>query len=372
MMRLHYSMIIILGLALNTLAGSAEGQTRPTTIHVPDDVRTLQEAIDRATDGGTVELAPGTYTETADIVGKRVNVIGGGRRGSRSAVLIGARPKGSDPLPPMPIARGLINYGAGGGGRLENLALVGGDVGVLGLEDERGSPANVRIENVLMARNGRGVAGRFSGLRLARVSIIGSAGHALSLVCVRNLQLLDDFVADAGELGMLVISCDASQHVSIGNSTFSGNHGGGAAFIGDMILSITDSAFQANRNYGVLLVVVGGVTPIINTSLSGTTEGSTPLTEGWADGLIAIGPGVVSLFGCELTGNSRSGVLVNDSEEIRLFNTTAAGGRFGLVAQHNSTYILNGNANFISGTEQDILTDGDLPVPDAPAEVPPH
>jgi hypothetical protein len=137
-----------------------------------------------------------------------------------------------------------------------------------------------------------------------------------------------------------------------------------------MHLSISESTLHANRAFGALLVGVGSLTTITNTSLSGTTEGggaapgSPDSYEGLADGLVAIGPALVYVVGSELTGNERTGALGAEGADFRFFSTVAAGARFGLVLQQNSVYQQVGSSFY--GTEQDILTDGDLPVPEPP------
>lgn len=44
------------------------------TLNVPADFPTLQAAINAASDGDTVLVAPGTYTENIDFLGKAITV----------------------------------------------------------------------------------------------------------------------------------------------------------------------------------------------------------------------------------------------------------------------------------------------------------
>jgi len=44
------------------------------TIHVPADYPTIQEAINTSVNGDTVLVAPGTYVENIDFVGKAIIV----------------------------------------------------------------------------------------------------------------------------------------------------------------------------------------------------------------------------------------------------------------------------------------------------------
>ena len=47
----------------------------PAQILVPDDYDTIQEAIDEAEDGDTIEVAADTYVETIDFDGKAITVV---------------------------------------------------------------------------------------------------------------------------------------------------------------------------------------------------------------------------------------------------------------------------------------------------------
>lgn len=71
---LHPSSIAcgLIGLLMVLLAGqAAQGET----LHVPDDYDTIQAAIDAAEDGDTILVAPGTYNEAIDFVGKAVHLL---------------------------------------------------------------------------------------------------------------------------------------------------------------------------------------------------------------------------------------------------------------------------------------------------------
>jgi len=50
------------------------------TIHVPADYGTIQEAIDAAVGGDTVLVAPGTYVENIDFLGKAITLKSSSKR----------------------------------------------------------------------------------------------------------------------------------------------------------------------------------------------------------------------------------------------------------------------------------------------------
>ncbi len=66
MMRLCCSLLV----AIAALNGTAVADT----LHVPGDFPTIQEAIDAAMDGDEVDVHPGTYNETINLLGKAITL----------------------------------------------------------------------------------------------------------------------------------------------------------------------------------------------------------------------------------------------------------------------------------------------------------
>jgi len=67
--------IIILGIVSLAMVGSHVGRAAPSTITVPDDYPTIQQAINAASPGDTIFVRNGTYHENV-LVNKTVNLIG--------------------------------------------------------------------------------------------------------------------------------------------------------------------------------------------------------------------------------------------------------------------------------------------------------
>jgi hypothetical protein len=361
-------LIIILALTPTTVIANGESddkRSRNSTVRVPQDAQTIQDGIEMVPDGGTVRIAAGTYVETLDIVGKHVDLVGDRRGSGRRTLIVGETP---DDIVPVSRARGLINYGTGGGGGIANITLVGGDSAVLGIADVGTVPPNVRMRNVRMLRNGRGVTGTFGEMRLRNTVISQSLWHGMS-ACFQLLHLASTYITNSQQLGILAIGCQPNQQLVVdNNSNISGNLSGGVAVFGDVQVGITDSTFSGNSSFGILLVETQQTVFIINTIAEATLLADTPLYAGLGDGLIALRSGIVSMIGSSFFGNQRAGLmLVGNPTFGKFVASESSGNRFGLVLQNGATFVTIGPDNEITGNlEQNILADGELAVPAAP------
>lgn len=351
------------------------------TVRVPQDAPTIQAAIDMVPDGGIVRIAAGTYQESVDIAGKRVDLVGVDRDTTiirlRAPAYDVATQRLVDPTFPLQllVTRGVINYGRSGGGSLENLTVQGGDIGVAGEFGGTGLPSAVALQNVLMGGSGVGMAGKFSNLTLTNTSILNSVVYGVD-ICSAVIHGAGIVVSGSGSVGVVVYSCypPGVASASLVNANISNNPGGGALFNGNMGLSITNSVFDHNGTFGILLANVS-LALILNTSANNTSPGKFHLWnkaqgivetfDGIADGLIAAFGTKALITSSQFIDNQRAGIVF-DSAGSLITGTTATGGRFGLVAQETPKPNFSDPANSFSGTEQAILADGDLPVPKAP------
>jgi hypothetical protein len=329
---------------------------------VPGEARTIQEALEIVSDGGTILVASGTYLETVDI-GKRVKIVG--ESAARRPVIVGPPPVADAPLA---ATRGIMNLRAGGAAQFKNLILVSGDVAVRGsIGADRAAPGEVEIENVTMIRNGRGIAGRFSTLAIRESRIDASLFQGAFIHCFDEFEIANSVVANATEVGLYVIACDTFPFVTVEKSSYSYNGGGGAAFVGKMILHIEQSLFYSNRIFGVLVHDVP-LTTINNSVLQGTIEGNAPLYYGLGDGLVAIDSTLVQSASSSFVANSRVGLMLANLSAptaAALQQVVSTANRIGMNLQ-GANYFDNGG-NFIAGNiEQNIVGGGNLPVPMMP------
>ncbi|MBN2452053.1 MAG: hypothetical protein JXR77_16825, partial [Lentisphaeria bacterium] len=156
------------GETLSVLAGAGPP---PSSITVPSaTVPSIQMAIGMVADGGTIRIRPGTYRERLFIAGKRVHITSL-RRSLRPNVILAADRPGS--ILPAAEALGVINFGTGGGGSIDNLLVSGGDAGIMGTGDGEQRPGAVTIQNTILSANGRGVLGTFSELTVRSSTVVG-------------------------------------------------------------------------------------------------------------------------------------------------------------------------------------------------------
>jgi hypothetical protein len=71
------------------LALAVNSATAGTVIHVPADQPTIQAGINAATNGATVLVSPGTYTENISFLGKAITVKSSG--GAKVTIIDGGR-----------------------------------------------------------------------------------------------------------------------------------------------------------------------------------------------------------------------------------------------------------------------------------------
>ena len=126
----------------------------PTTFAVPGDAATIQGAIELAADGDTVLVAPGTYVEQLDLLGKAITVRA--TAGPKQTVIDSQGQEVWFDSPYAPVVR-MVN-GEGPGTELIGFTITGandpsgfGGGGVSGVYAAGATPTlrNCRIENIV-------------------------------------------------------------------------------------------------------------------------------------------------------------------------------------------------------------------------------
>lgn len=342
------------------LGAAADEDDRPREIEVPSDAaRTIQQAIDLVAPGGVVRIHPGEYREHLSIT-KIVHIEGGGARGERRTAIVDDR--GTE-IPSIRESLGLVTYYAGGGGSIKDIALINGDVAVLGV-DQGGDVPSLQIDDAVLEGNVRGIAGSFSELSLFDTSIEQALSNGVSLICIHQLlQAVDLFVNASGGVGLFVVSCDSSAEIEISNSSFNGNGAGGMVIAGPFnLFGISNSNVNLNGDFGMLLFETGPKS-IVETKVIGTIPGSAQA----GIGIGVVGGEPTFVFASQIAANSSAGIVLTCSPEVKasFVDTQIVNNGNGIAG---GSVTLLGEENVVSnpGGQDFISCGGNLPVPDPP------
>lgn len=351
--------------------------TRPTRLTVSRDVATIQEAVTRIADGGTVFLPPGLYdvaTNPITIAGKIVNLVGlvgSGNSGVRPVI------RGSDtprPAASLASAVGLINYGPGGGGRLENLTLHGGDAGVRGFVERTTAPQGVSVNKVSFIKNGRGLAGTFQQLSVTNCSITEASSHGASLKFVNDsataasVSFVNNVIGNCGAFGLRIESYRSVSNplsIVINKTTIAGNGGGGAVLIGPMNVQTLESKFLDNGQIGFWCSDIATTNNLFFKSVVSGSQPGVGAANPLGDGLALVNSGSLTVTLSQFIGNARHGVVASGPVFLTLNTCTVTNNTFGLVYEQGGQ-VTHATSTITGNTEENIMGDGTLPAPGPP------
>jgi hypothetical protein len=192
------------------------------------------------------------------VSGKQVAIIGSGARGDQRTELVGPEPT---ELVQAALARGLIEYEASGGGRVQAVELRGFDAGILSRDSEaRGALA---IRDTVIQRTGRGILwNSASQLTVNDSEIQHTFGNGVSLIALPGglYAFFDLVINDINDLGLsnthhvgFVVQGQGTGCVLLHN-LFTGGHTGGGILILDGCADIKDGLLAGNSFYGIALV----------------------------------------------------------------------------------------------------------------------
>jgi parallel beta-helix repeat protein len=278
-------------------ASSASAQV---TIHVPADAPTIQGAIARAVPGDTVLVAPGTYAEHLDFLGKAITVESSGGTtvttvdGSATATVVTFK-SGEGALS---VLRGFtITHGAAIGSPID-----GGGIAI--------ASSSPTIEGNLVTANqacaGAGISISF-GSPIVRNNTIshnsqsfcsgGTGGGGIQIVGASSAQILGNVISgnSTGSDGGGIALFAAGTPVIRGN-TISGNNagsqGGGISMFNQSDADITDNVIVGNsgaRGGGIGWLLPAGRGPFVVNNTIVDNVGADGASGIYADGIAGTG-----------------------------------------------------------------------------------
>ncbi|MCZ6851838.1 MAG: right-handed parallel beta-helix repeat-containing protein [Planctomycetota bacterium] len=303
----------MVAVACVTLSGTAVADI----LHVPGDYPTIQEAIDAAMDGDEVEVHPGTYFETIDLLGKAITVRSSD---GPDVTIIDAQGNGSVVT---------CNSGEGPDTVLEGFTITGGTGTVLGGGDFVGggmynSGSSPTVTNCIFTVNYPG-GGMYNG---------NSSPSVANCIFSANFTYGD---------GAGMYNSDGSPTVT--NCTFSGNTAGfwggtggdgGGMYNLNSSPTVTNCTFTGNQagtiphgGYGGGMYNSRGSSPTVtNCTFSGNTAVS-PLLGGGGDGggMFNVNDSSPAVTNCTFNGNEAylGGGMYNSQSNPTVTNCTFSG-----------------------------------------------
>jgi hypothetical protein len=321
-------------LAIAALAGSVVSSASADVLLVPSQFSTIQLAIGFASDGDEIVVAPGTYFEQLDYLGKEVEVRGSGGAAvtildglgtspvvrASSGETLGARLRGFT-------VRGAVSSGSGGsavfisGSRLDLDACV--------IEGNQTVNRNLTAGAVLVESGFSTISGT-----TFRNNQANGFGGALALsqgasVSISSSLFEDNSVPD--QRGGAIQTIDST--LSIAGSTFRNNRtGGGDAGAINAVngsVSVSDSLFEANIASGGS----GGAISLRSAatlSVVGSTFIANQAQSGSGGAVAARDTGIITLDRCTLRGNSApsgsgGGASGRGSAQLTITNSVLVG-----------------------------------------------
>jgi uncharacterized protein (TIGR02145 family) len=191
-------------------------ELQTTTILVPENFATIQEAIDYSIDGDTILVSAGTYYENINFNGKNIAVIGE----DRETTIIDGGGSGS-------VVK--LNSGENSSSIFSNFTIINGSAGSGGgLYIENSNPiiTNLDITNNNGISSGGGIFIQYSSSVLTDINIISNTSAKGAGICSDNSQAIFENINVLNNISSIngggIDSYNSSD--SINNSTISNNH----------------------------------------------------------------------------------------------------------------------------------------------------
>ena len=299
------------GALIARVCAVAISDASPFEVDVPGlDFPTIQQGIDAVALGGIVRVSSGEFRENLTIA-KPVQILGSGAEGAVRTAIMDTTPT---EIVSSDLALGVINYLPGGGGVIKDLALVGADAGIVGMESGAGggSPGSVEVERVVIEDTGRGILWTSpSGLSVNDTEIRNTLWNGISVAPEYTGELLDLNLMSNGL--QLINPGGAGLYFShtfgvVDNATIQNATAGGIVGFESKV-HISNSLLQLNKEAGILLVNSNVFPFLVNKIENNVIDDTLPL-----QGLLGDG---ISLWGSnsDVTDNS-----IGNSARVGLMN----------------------------------------------------
>ena len=340
----------------------------PRTVDVPsEEFPTIQGAIAALPDRSTVMLGPGVYSETLSISRKRISIVGRDVSRSTPTIISGANRE-----------EAVITYGPGGGGTVENVMIRDGAVGIKGEawvdeEGRRVPPRGVLVRESHILQVGQGIFGCFSSLTVEGCFIHHVDWSAVTVLESDSTILFNDIIADTEGVGILLFNAVGEGTLRVSYTHFQFNLQGGLAIVGDAKdIEIDHCTFLNNRIFGMLLLDVGQAA-VTASDVDVVHKGPVPgFSSEFGDGLVTAclgSEGDVLVDGCSFRRCDRVGVLFMQCGGL-IQSTDCKFNKYGVVLEGTVHPELGDGIVYLGNAKEDLVTDGDLPVPNEPMPVP--
>src|SRR5262249_10102578 len=255
------------------------GSAPHTVVVRPGSSHSIQEAIDRVADGGTVILSAGVYQQTITISGKHLRILGAGATGAQRTQIVGEWRGG---VVPADGATGLINLVNGASLDIRGITLRGGDNGIVAY-DRAGPPAALHVQDMVFAGMGRGILVRSSfEVTVKQVHMFAMGGYGVSYTAEGDgsLVIQDVIISQSAAYGVGVFNFGTpappsnfpctGPHIDISGLYVTGAKAGGLVVYGSAKpVCVANSTFFGN-GYAAIRLMYAGYVEIKNCVVSYT------------------------------------------------------------------------------------------------------
>ncbi len=259
----------------------------------PGQFPSLQDAVDAAPRGATIQIAAGRYYEQVHVFGKRLTLAGAGR--------------GQTTFDGSNLSGALVVIGGSANLTLRDLSLSSAADALVGGGPNGGTPPSLRATRVGVDHAVRGIGGTFSRLVLNDVVLRGIAFAPLDVIDT-PISVFRHLTADAtGSTGSIIYNTHKPAPVCairITDSEFIGGELGGLMVVGGACpVFMQDVRVHDAAIAGIGLFNVSGGR-LLRTTVERTRADATGR---WGDGIIVWGT-VMDIFDPTLSDNAREGL----------------------------------------------------------------